>query len=345
MSWMGEMKRTIELARSGVVNLIRSTKLFISQSQANRASWQVLNFFIFQAGMVMLESLYALTTQTRGLILVSADNIFCCIGLGLGLYTIRRTTGRNGSGEQTRRMESLAGFANGILLIYVGVLVVIEAIERQLEEGKVEYAHTFTVCVVGSLGNIAGLLFFPPESRRENHNVQGIYLHIWGNTLAFVGVAICTILGERSPESLWIGVGGAILVASVIIISAIPLIITSGKVLTDQTTKTLPEITNSLKSVSGIRDVEPVKLWNIAGGSTFIAVRIFAIVGNNEQQYIRIVRDQIVSAGYKRAKIFVEIIPIEFHRRSRSSTRINVGNAHIRANSCSRVDIMALEDA
>ncbi len=336
------MKRIFGYVRSGVVNTIHGVRLFISQSQSNKASWQVLNFFLFQAGMVLLESLYALTTRTTGLILVSADNIFCCVGLALGMYTIRRTS-RRIAGDKVRRLESVAGFANGVLLVYVAVLVVLEALERQLDQGKVEYAHTFTVCVVGSLGNIAGLVFFPPESRRENHNVQGIYLHIWGNTLAFVGVAVCTVLGERSPESLWIGVAGALVVAAVIVVTAVPLLVASAKVLTEQNTRILHDVTSALKNVPGIRDVEPVRVWTIAGEETVAAVRIFA-TGATEP-HIRTVREQIAMAGYKRAKVIVEVMPVEMHRRTRSSTRIQVGSAHRRSHSCSRVDMLALEEA
>lgn len=334
-------------------NKKQAARLFITQTQSNRASWQVMNFFLFQAGMVLLKILYALTTHSTGLLLVSADNTFCCIGLGLGLYTIRQTTRREST---RRRYESVAGFANGILLVYVGVLVVLEAVERQIEEGgKVEYAHTFTVCVVGSLGNIAGLLFFPPESRRENHNVQGIYLHIWGNILAFIRVAICTILGKQVPKSIWIAVPGAILVAMIIFISAIPLIIRSMKVLIEENYNNglLNEITNKIKNINGVRDVEPVKIWTLIGGDIIIGMRIYCSISNIEEinnncGLIKIARDICIGAGYKRAKIVVEILPSETThlRRTKSSTSIHIRSAHRRAHSWSRVDLLgALEGA
>eukprot|EP00171_Calliarthron_tuberculosum_P007690 IDg7690t1 len=219
--------------------------------------------------MVLLESLYALTTKTSGLILVSADNIFCCVALALGLYAIRR--GSSMRAQDAARLESLTGFANGVLLVYVAVLVVLEAVERHLERGSLEYAHTFSVCVLGVIGNLGGLVFFPPESRRENHNVQSIYLHIWGNTLAFVGVAA----GAIKPTHPMVGIVGALVVGFIVAASAAPLLVRSARVLLRARAgsgppRQLTTVAPVLRRLSGVRAVEEARAWMV--GDVEVAV-------------------------------------------------------------------------
>lgn len=343
------IRQALGIVHAGGANTMHAAKVFIVQSQANRASWQVLNFFLFQAGMVLLESLYALTTESTGLILVSADNIFCCVGLALGLFTIRRTARQPAS--EASRCESLAGFANAVLLIYIAVLVILEAVERHLERGDVEYAHTFTVCVLGSLGNIAGLIFFPPESRRENHNVQGIYLHIWGNTLAFLAVAICTVLGEQAPDTLWVGVVGAIAVAVIIASCALPLLVTSARVLLRSRPTSLPGVVEALRKFPGVTTVDSVELWTVPSGEKVVAIRLFVANGVATSAIVKAASEEVTRAGYVRARTVVEV-ETSGHRRMSSSARVNMaelggtatgGRTHRRSNSRTSLSLVDIE--
>ena len=330
---------------------LQATKMFIVQSQSNKASRQVLNFFLFQTGMVLLESLYALTTPSAGLILVSADNIFCCVGLALGLYTIRQTAAGRRAGEDVSRWKSVAGFANGILLVYVAVLVVLEAVERHIERGSVEYAHTFTVCVLGTLGNVTGLVFFPRSARRHDHNVQGIYLHIWGNTLAFIGVALCAGTAELAQDTLVLGVAGALAVAAIIVALAVPLLSRSARVLCAPTVRTLPSIASTLRTIPGVMDVESVRMWTLPSGGSAVAVRVHATHGVSDEVVIRATRDALASAGAKRARTIVEVLRSTHQRAPSFSARLNVlelerGSVHAhvsthrRSQSSSRLELL-----
>ncbi len=336
--------QTMAALHSGICNAFAFLRAFIAQARSNKASWQVWNFFLMQAGMVLAESIYALATKRTGLILVSADNIFCCVALALGLHAIKLTASRPTEVYTygMTRFESLCGFANGMLLVYIAVLVVLEAIERNLDPGEMEYAHASIVCIVGILGNLGGLVFYPPESRRENHNVQGIYLHIWGNTLAFVGVGASALLTEFAPGQLWIGVGSSILVAGIIIVSAIPLIARSGRVLllnpSTQKKKELAALQTRIKQVHGVVNVSALRAWNLTPTCMVASVRISTATLTNQQQddILFKVRSLFASIGISASQATVQI-------SSEDSSSLYVRGVHKRALSGTIVETPELE--
>lgn len=316
-------------------HLIRSAKSLIAQSRANKASRQVLSFLLLQGGMMLMESVYAALSGKSGLILISADNFFCCVALGMGMYAIKLTSAKP-SAMYTygmMRYESLCGFANGLLLVYVAVLVVLEAIERQLDSNGAKYAHTFTVCLFGIVGNVAGLVFFPPESRRENHNVQGIYLHIWGNTLAFIGVGLSAILTNYSEGRLWFGASAAIIMALVMIATAIPLIVRSSRLLLLRPPLArraeLAALQCRIEQIDGVTSVSSLRAWNLTPTCLVASVRITVSVRSSleETDILFKVRSLLASVGVPPSEATIQISNLShsgsksagIHKRERSA--------------------------
>lgn len=326
-------------------NPFRTLRGFIAKARANRASWQVWNFFLLQAGMVLGESIYALATRSTGLILVSADNIFCCIALALGLQAIKLTSSSPTDVYRygMSRYESLCGFTNGVLLVYIAVLVVLESVERHLDapvgSSRIEYAHTSIVCVVGILGNLGGLVFFPPESRRENHNVQAIYLHIWGNTLAFVGVGASTLFAEFAPRRFWADVGSSVLVAAIVILSAIPLIIRSARVLllapSRAKRKELEALQTRIKQIDGVETVSALRTWYLTPtcmvGSVKVSVE--SMTATEEDDILFKVRSLFATMGISTSQATIQV----------SSSNISVRGVQRRVNLETVVDTPELE--
>lgn len=328
-------------SRSKFPNPLRLVRALLAQARANKASWQVWNFFLLQAGMVLGESIYALATRSAGLILVSADNIFCCIALALGLQAVSATASAPTDVYRygLSRYESLAGFTNGLLLVYVAVLVVLESVERHLDASPMEYAHTSVVCVVGILGNLGGLVFFPPESRRENHNVQAIYLHIWGNTLAFVGVGASTLFAQFAPGRFWADVGSAVLVATIVILSAVPLIARSARVLLlapgKEKRKELETLQTRIKQIDGVESVTALRTWHLTPtcmvGSVKVSVKPMS--ATEEDDILFKVRSLFATVGISTSQATIQV----------ASSNISVRGAHKRVNLETVVDTPELE--
>lgn len=272
-------RRTSDRRLSFLLEPIGHMSDFFHQARNHKASWQVLNFLILQCCMVILESSYAFATDSVGLVSISADNLFCCIALAAGLFAIRATASQKRPNQHSYglvRLESLCGFANGILLIVVALLVLLEAIDRVVNPEYIDATHIFAVCLFGIGGNAFGLVFFPPESRRENHNVHGIYLHIWANTLAYVGICTSTMILSINPGWLFAELIVGMFVAGVIVASAIPLLRRSGRLLMNlPAVEIQPEIVavaERLRQIDGVRDVEDLRVWHMAPTSVYASM-------------------------------------------------------------------------
>lgn len=254
---------------------------FGSQARTNRASRQVLSFFMLQSGMAVSELIYATVTHTSGLFSISTDNLFCSLALATGLMAIR-ISARTASTVYSygySRAESIGGFANGVMLIYVAALIVLEAQERSAMRGSTAIGRAFSVCILGISGNALGLYFFPPETRRENHNVQGIYLHIVANTLAFTSMAVSTLTKAIAPPEWYVvDVGVVCAVACGVIGFAVPLMVRSARLLllmvSKEKKKRLARVEERLAGIPGVCQVSGLRVWSLTPNSLVGSVKL-----------------------------------------------------------------------
>lgn len=303
-------------------------------ARSNKASWQVLNFLVLQSGMATVELIYATLWHSSGLISISADNFFCSVALAIGLLAIRVTT-RKPTSTHTygfSRFESICGFANGVMLVYVAVLIVLEAFERFHDTDNIAAGHAFAVCLFGMTGNVLGLYFFPPESRRENHNVQGIYLHIWANTLAFASMAISTAITTAVPAWEPIDLLTSTLVGIGVIAFAIPLMVRSARLLLllvpVEKCQLFASVKSRLNDMDGVVKVEALRVWNLTPTCLVASVRIQVSKWYKGQdvEILYEARSVLASMGVAASQCTIQISRVEsdppavvfFHKRTQS---------------------------
>ena len=202
--------------------------------------------------------------------------LFDCLALLLGLFAVVMSKYPPSSQFPygLGKMDTLAGFANGVFLMLISVEIVLEAIERLVE--PVEVKRIGELLAVSSMGlavNLVGIWAFdhahhhPGHGHSHSHehshshdgghseNMHGIFLHVLADTLGSVAVVISTLLVQHFG---WPGFDplASVFIAVMIFISAIPLVLSSagGLLLTvpPGTEYTLREI---LSGVAGLRGV------------------------------------------------------------------------------------------
>lgn len=132
-----------------------------------------------------------------------------------------------------KRVEVLSGFVNGVFLVFVGLSVAVESVERFREPPEVGDNQLMSTSVGGLLVNLIGLVFFhdvghaghshehghghghshghshdhdhvhtssPPHE--QNDNMHGVFLHVLADTLGSVGVIFSTFLIQVTLPSL-----------------------------------------------------------------------------------------------------------------------------------------------
>ena len=117
------------------------------------------------------------------------------------------------------RAETLAGFINGLFLLFISFFIFSEAVERLVEPPEVKHERLLVVSVLGFLVNLVGIFVFQHGGAGHGHShdggghghshdgghghshgggrsqiMQGVFLHILADTLGAVGVIISAIL-------------------------------------------------------------------------------------------------------------------------------------------------------
>jgi cobalt-zinc-cadmium efflux system protein len=190
--------------------------------------------------------------------------------LALGLSVVAVSLARRPA-SQTRtygfhRAEVLAALANGTILVLICGFIFYEAYQRFVEPPEVRGGLMLGVAAVGFLANLVGILILRSASR-DNLNVRGAFLHMWGDTISSVGVIVGGVVILATD---WTMVDPiiSIFIGLLILRGALRLVLESSDILLEAVPKHLDviQISNALKEIEGIKDVHDVHLWTITSG-------------------------------------------------------------------------------
>lgn len=160
---------------------------------------------------MFVEIVVGFTSNSLGLISDAGHMFFDNASLFIGLYASYMARWKSDARYTYgySRYEVLAGFVNAIFLVFVGISVVMEALERLWEPPEIRGDHLLIVSVGGLLVNIIGLIFFHDVAHshgghshggggecagHHNENMMGVYLHVMADALGSVGVIISSLL-------------------------------------------------------------------------------------------------------------------------------------------------------
>jgi len=160
---------------------------------------------------------------------------FDCTGLlaGLAASVITKWKANDKYSYGYVRAEVLAGFVNGLFLLFIAFFIMSEAVERAIEPPEVKHERLFVVSVLGLLVNLVGIYAFQhghghshgggshghshsSHGHSHGHSVlmgndhghghsheltstdsqimKGVFLHILADTLGSVGVIVSALL-------------------------------------------------------------------------------------------------------------------------------------------------------
>ncbi|ERF70359.1 hypothetical protein EPUS_08783 [Endocarpon pusillum Z07020] len=145
--------------------LLQSTKRYslLHGILADKDSRRIFYFMLLNLSFMLVQSTYGVLTGSLGLISDSIHMFFDCFALLVGLCaavmskwppSVKYPYGYG-------KMDTLAGFGNGIFLMLISIEIIWEAIERLVEGSDV--SRTMELLIVSSLGlgvNLVGIMAF-----------------------------------------------------------------------------------------------------------------------------------------------------------------------------------------
>lgn len=182
------------------------------------------------------------------------------------------------------RMEILSALLNGVLLLGITVVILVEAWQRFRSPAPVALGPMAVVALVGLVANLAALGFL---HRTHSLNVRGAFLHVLGDTLSSVGVlvgaGIMALTGWFVVDPLI-----SVIISVVIVVGAIRLVRDAVDVLLEAVPAhvDLEAVRDLLLRVPGVTAVHDLHVWTISSGLYALSVHLVvvnALACNNDE--------------------------------------------------------------
>ncbi|KAF5740340.1 hypothetical protein HS088_TW11G00407 [Tripterygium wilfordii] len=157
----------MESSESFATSIMKPIRHILSE----RKSRKIALFLLINTGYMIVEFAAGFMSNSLGLISDACHMLFDCAALAIGLYAsyISRLPANNQFNYGRGRFEVLSGYANAVFLVLVGVLIVLESLERILDPQEVSTNSLLTVSIGGLFVNVVGLIFF----HEEHHHAHG----------------------------------------------------------------------------------------------------------------------------------------------------------------------------
>lgn len=196
--------------------------------------------------------------------------------IGASLWTARLAL-RPARGAATfglKRAEILSAQGNGLTLLILAAVIVIEAVRRLLAPPTVDAKLILAIALAGIVVNVAATWVLA-RANRQSLNVEGSFQHILTDLYAFVGTAIaaCIILawGYQRADPI-----ASLFVAALMLRAAYGLIRDSGRIFLEMAPKGLEpsEIGQAMLAYEGVVDVHDLHVWEVTSGMPSLSAHI-----------------------------------------------------------------------
>ncbi|CAK1549520.1 unnamed protein product [Leptosia nina] len=305
-------------------------------------------FLILNLSFAFVELFYGVWTNSLGLISDAFHMFFDCTGLvaGLAASLISKWRANERYSYGYARAEVLAGFVNGLFLLFIAFFIMSEAVERAIEPPEVKHERLLLVSILGFMVNMVGIYAFHHghghghgghghshggHGHSHNHDhghshddteaptgagsaiMRGVFLHVLADTLGSVGVIISAILmrmfGWMRADPIC-----SMAIALLIAASVIPLVRDSAGVLMQRTPlsieRSLPNLFTRVVGLAGVHAVQEPHFWTLCSDVHVGAIKL-EVAREVDPRYItdqaaRIFRE----AGVKHLTVQLDYSPL-----------------------------------
>merc|ERR1719499_1728417 len=169
---LGKSRGFIARWREKIISWIR---LILSDTNSRN----LLGFLVLNLTFAFVELFYGVWTNSLGLISDSFHMFFDCTGLMAGLVAsvITKWRANDKYSYGYVRAEVLAGFINGLFLLFISFFIFSEAVERLVEPPEVKHERLLVVSVLGFVVNLVGIFVFQHGGAAGGHGHDGGHGH------------------------------------------------------------------------------------------------------------------------------------------------------------------------
>jgi cobalt-zinc-cadmium efflux system protein len=224
------------------------------------------------------EVVVGVVSSSLALLSDAAHMLTDAVALAMSLAAARLAS-RPATGSMTYglgRAEILSAQANGVTLLVLGVLIVIDAIRRLFSPPGVEGLPVLIVALVGIVVNlVAARILARGSGQPRSLNVEGSYRHIITDLFGFIATAIAAAVilatGFGRADAI-----ASLLIAAILLYASYGLLKESGRVFMEAAPAGMDpdEIGRVLASQPGVVEVHDLHVWEVTSGFPALSAHV-----------------------------------------------------------------------
>ncbi|KAL1110281.1 hypothetical protein AAG570_008358 [Ranatra chinensis] len=308
---------------------------------SDRNSRNLFLFLLLNLSFAFIELSYGVWTNSLGLISDSFHMFFDCTGLlaGLAASVITKWRANDKYSFGYVRAEVLAGFVNGLFLLFIAFFIMSEAVERAIEPPEVKHERLFVVSVLGFIVNLIGIYAFQHghshggshhghshgSSHGHSHGInshhahtnlstgnsqimKGVFLHILADTLGSVGVIISSLLMQTFG---WMRADPicSMFIAVLIALSVLALIKDSVLILMQRQPVSLddvlPQCYQKVMQLAGVYSIQEPHFWTLCS-DIYVGALKLEVSKAADPKYI-VSQTHVIFAGVGVRQLYVQL--------------------------------------
>ncbi len=217
------------------------------------------------SGFLVAEVVVAFAASSLAL-LSDAGHMLSDVGALLGSLWAIRLAARPARDAWTygwKRAEILSAAGNGITLLVVSGIVLVEAITRLVTPPDVTGGAVLVVAIVGVIVNLLATATLA-KANRSSLNVEGAYKHILTDLYGFIGTIVAAIIilatGWNRADAV-----ASLIVVALMLHAAWGLVRDSGRILLEAAPSNvdLADIRSHLLATEHVLDIHDLHVWTV----------------------------------------------------------------------------------
>jgi len=226
----------------------------------------LLGFIIELAGGILFGSVALISDALHMLF----DMLAYAMAFGAS-YTAERFKGGDEWSYGLHRLEPVAAFLNGILLVPMVGYILWESYQRFLDPVPIDPTMTLIIAVGGLLVNLGSVYIV--QGGEMSLNERGAFYHLLGDAGGSVAVIISTVAVMLFDLPIADPVA-AVFIGVLILISAGKVLHESSSILLERSPLSPADLRDELVTIDGVESVDDLHVWQVCSQMTVATVRV-----------------------------------------------------------------------
>jgi cobalt-zinc-cadmium efflux system protein len=237
------------------------------------------------------EVVVAVLASSLALLSDAAHMLTDAVALAMALAAARLAS-RPPAGAMTYglgRAEILSAQANGVTLLVLSVLIVVDAISRLISPPAVRGVPVLVVALVGIAVNFLAVRILAGGAGPERSlNVEGSYRHLLTDLYGFIATAVAAIViiatGFSRADAI-----ASLVISALLLHAAYGLLMASGRVFMEAAPAGLDpdRIGRALAAQTGVVEVHDLHVWEVTSGFPALSAHVVVRAGDDCHQLRR----------------------------------------------------------